>query len=110
MRNLTFKDALKMQKILKKSGIMQDLKDGLSTITEKDSEKLGYAILSLIFETLIEKFDLIEEEFIEFIEDVYNIKNFRDLELDEAFKLIIGLKDNKGFASFFQLFNNQQKQ
>jgi len=107
MRNLTFADALKMQKILKKSGIFQDIQEGAKNIKTKNNTEYGYEILTLLLNAVIEKFDLIEDEFIDFIQDIYNIKNFKELEFSEAFNLIIGLKDNKSFESFFTLLNKK---
>jgi len=109
MRNLTFADALKMQKILKKSGIFKEIQEDFKKIDASNNTQYGYEIISLFANAIIEKFDIIEDEFVDFIEDIHNIKNFKELELSEALNLIIELKDNKSFQSFFSSLAKKTK-
>jgi len=109
MRNLTFNDALKMQKILKKSNIFTELQEKTKNIKTKNNTEYGYEILSILLEILINNFDKIEDEFIEFIEEIHQIRNFRELEIDKAFELIIEIKNNKSFESFFTLLGKKTK-
>jgi len=104
-RKLMFKDAIKIQKLLKKSNLMVDLQNNIKEIDLND----GLAIISTILTLLVDKFDLIEKEFIEFIEDVYNIKDFKELELSEAFEMILNLKNNESFEDFLKLLGKNKK-
>lgn len=110
MRKLKFADALTMQKILKKSGILNNLQDKLQEIDlNSSSSNVGMQIITTILTEVVDNFDLVEKEFIAFIEDIYSINNFKDLEMAEAFNLILNIRENESFKDFLLLVNKALK-
>ncbi|MCM3665509.1 hypothetical protein M3204_13915 [Mesobacillus subterraneus] len=94
MRNLKFKDAFAVSRILKKMHIRPDVQDGMT------QEQLG---ADLVFK-FVENIGEAEEEVLEFLADLKGIKpdELAKMDFEEAAKMIEDFKNIKGLQSFFQ--------
>lgn len=93
MRNLVFKDAFAVSRILKKMHIRPEIKDGMT------QEQLGADLVFKFFESLGDA----EEEVLAFIADLKGIKpdELANMDFDQVSAIIDEFKEIKGLQSFF---------
>ena len=93
MRNLLFKDAFTVSRILKKMHIRPDIQDGIT------QEQLG---ADLVFK-FVENIGDAEEEVTAFIADLKGMKpsELAGMDFEETAKLFEEFKEIKGLKSFF---------
>lgn len=94
MRNLKFKDAFAVSRILKKMHIRPDVQDGMT------QEQLG---ADLVFK-FVENIGEAEEEVLAFLADLKGMKaeELAEIDFEESAQMLEEFKNMKGLQSFFQ--------